>query len=193
MLLKDEKIARELLVEYGMKLLEEDLVQGTWGNLSIRIDDNHFLCTPSGIDYERLGPEDMVLVNIDNLKYEGIRKPTSEKGLHAGIYKKRNGVSAIIHTHSKGCSVFAAAEMPLDVEDEDLAQEIGRGIKVSKYAISGTQKLVNNIIDALGYNSGCIISHHGMICCGENIEDCFLKASKIEEAAARYLDKRLRT
>ncbi len=191
MLLKNDIEARELLVEYGNRLVEENLVQGTWGNLSIRLDKDHFICTPSGIDYRRLTPEDMVVVHIDSLKSEGKHKPTSEKGLHAGIYRNRTSVGSVIHTHSKSCCIFAAAEMPIDVEDDEIAKQIGRGIKVSKYALSGSKKLIENTLEALGYNSGCIMSHHGMIACGFDIEDCFEKTRLIEKAAESYVDKRL--
>ena len=84
-----EQTLRQQLVEYGKKLVSAGLVQGTWGNISVRLDEKYMLATPSGLDYDRLTPEDMVKVEIETLKYEGNLKPTSEKGLHAAIYKKR--------------------------------------------------------------------------------------------------------
>ena len=101
----EEKL-REMLVEYGKKLVQSGLVQGTWGNISVRIDDTYMLTTPSGIDYIRLKSDDMVKVQIDDMSYEGINKPTSEKELHAAIYKQRPDIGAIIHTHSKYSSVL---------------------------------------------------------------------------------------
>ncbi|MBQ2747398.1 MAG: class II aldolase/adducin family protein, partial [Firmicutes bacterium] len=70
-----------MLVDYGKKLVQTGLVQGTWGNLSVRLDDTYMIVTPSGLDYLRLTPADMVKVNIETLEYEGDLKPTSEKGL----------------------------------------------------------------------------------------------------------------
>ena len=99
---------REKLVAYGNKLVDEGLVQGTWGNLSIRLDENYMLVTPSGLDYRRLTAADMVKVNLQTLEYEGSLKPTSEKGIHAGIYLRRPDIHAVIHTHSKYCSIFIA-------------------------------------------------------------------------------------
>lgn len=191
MILKDEREGREFLVEYGHKLLETGLVQGTWGNLSVRLDDRFMICTPSGLDYERVSPEDMVLVEIETLDWQGVQKPTSEKALHGGIYASRPEVGAVIHTHSKYCSIFAAAEMPLEVEDPELARDIGSGLKIARYGLAGTKKLTRNTLTALGSASGCIMSHHGMICCGADIADCYDKCCKIEEAARRYIDSRL--
>ena len=68
---------REKLAEYGRKLVSTGLVQGTWGNISVMLDRETMLCTPSGLDYDRLTPYDMVRVNIRNLKADGIHKPTS--------------------------------------------------------------------------------------------------------------------
>ena len=65
-----EQTLREQLVEYGIKLVESGLVQGTWGNISVRLDDKYMLTTPSGLDYTRLTAEDMVKVDIQTLKHQ---------------------------------------------------------------------------------------------------------------------------
>ena len=105
----NEMEVREKLVDYGKRLVATGLVQGTWGNLSMRLDEGHMLVTPSGLDYNRLTPMDMVKVDITTLEYEGNQKPTSEKGLHAEFFRRRPEGGAVIHTHSKFASVFAAA------------------------------------------------------------------------------------
>lgn len=96
-------------MDYGKQLVTSGLVQGTWGNLSVRLDDTYMLVTPSGLDYARLTPADMVKVNMRTLAYEGDLKPTSEKSLHAAIYHNRPDIGGIIHTHAKYCCVYAAA------------------------------------------------------------------------------------
>ena len=181
---------REKLVELGNRLVREGLVQGTWGNLSVRLDDTYMLVTPSGIDYERLGPDDMVKVRIKDLKAAGGGKPTSEKSLHAAIYRKYKEAGAVVHTHSKNCSIFAAAEMPLQVEDMGMIAKLGEIVKVTKYASAGTNQLARNAVAAMKDAPGCILSHHGMVCCGKDLDDAFDTAVEIEEAAGMYIDKR---
>ena len=190
MLLNGEKEGREKLVEYGKKLLETGLVQGTWGNLSIRLDDRYMIVSPSGIDYERITPEDIVKVDINTLDFEGENKPTSEKSLHAGVYAVRPDVNAVIHTHSKNCSIFAACHMPLQVEDPELMEWIGEIINISEYGFPGTQQLTENTLKALYSGCGCIMANHGMLCCGADIEDAFEICGLIEKAAESYIDKR---
>jgi L-fuculose-phosphate aldolase len=135
-------------------------------------------------------PEDMVKVDIELLRFEGAKKPTSEKDMHAAIYKARHDVTAIVHTHSKYCCVFAACEMPLQVEDPEMIKDIGDVIKCSDYALSGTPKLARNVVKALDYGKGCIISHHGMAAVGPDLETAFANCEKIEQAAERYINKR---
>ncbi len=157
-----ERELREKLCKYGKKLVETGLVQGTWGNLSIRLDD-------------------MVKVNIETLEYEGSLKPTSEKGLHAEVYRQRPDVGAVIHTHSKYCCVFAAAEKDLPIEDAEMQKIFGEQVKLAEYALPGTKKLMTNTVKALGQNFGCIMSHHGMAACGADIEVAFDNCVKLEE------------
>lgn len=181
-----EENIRQALVEYGKRMVESGLVQGTWGNISIRLDDKNMLVTPSGIDYERLTADDMVKVEIHTLAYEGENKPTSEKELHAEIYRNRKDVGAIIHTHSKYACVFAAANqnMPVLPEYRDV---LGEELKVGEYALSGSNALAKNTVAALGKNFGAIMANHGMIACGKDIEQAFGNCYKIEENGRKYL------
>ncbi len=166
----EELQLREKLVDYGKKLVATGLVQGTWGNLSARLDNQFMLVTPSGLYYERLTPAHMVKVNIETLEYDGSLKPTSEKGLHAEIYKRRPDAFGVIHTHSKFASVFAAAEK--DVSDQ---------VKLAAYGLAGTKALKNHTADALGQNYGCVMSHHGMVVCGTSLEDAFENCKRLEK------------
>lgn len=181
-----EQRLRELLMQYGRKLVETGLVQGTWGNLSVRLDERYMLVTPSGLDYMRLGAEDMVKVDIRSLEYEGDIKPTSEKGLHAAIYKKRPDVGAVIHTHSKYCSVFAAAGKDMPVL-KAYSSVFGDKVKTASYALPGSKSLMNNTAEAVGNNYGAIMSNHGMVACGRDLEAAFENCVNLEENGKRYL------
>ncbi len=196
---------RQMLVDYGKKLVAEDLVQGTWGNLSVRLDEAHMLVTPSGIDYMSLSAGDMVKVDINTLEYEGNLKPTSEKGLHAKIYRDRPEIGGVIHTHSKYCSVFAAAHKNLHVLTPNLengeldslnaadaevpAEFIGflDPVKLAKYALPGTKGLVKNTADAISGNYGAIMSNHGMIACGSDLPEAFTNCVGLEALAKAAL------
>ncbi len=178
---------RNALVEYGRKLLHAGLVQGTWGNLSVRLDEEHMLVTPSGIDYAALKPKDMVLVNLKTLQYDGSRKPTSEKTLHRAVYLTHPICNAVIHTHSDACSVLAAACAPLPAHTERMRAYAHGDARVAPYALPGTNKLARNAVKALGENNACLLAHHGAVCCGEDLNAAFACCEALEEAAARYI------
>lgn len=186
----DERLCREQLVEYGKTLLELGLVQGTWGNMSVRISENYMMTTPSGLDYNTATLQDMVKVDIKTLTYGNGRKPTSEKSLHGGIYELHPEVGAVIHTHSKYCSIFGAAQKLLQVIDEELKKLTGELIYVSEYAVSGTKALTKNAIKALSGRPGCILANHGMIACGKDLEEALAVCIAMESAAAQYIEAR---
>lgn len=182
---------RCLLVEYGKKLLKSGLVQGTWGNLSIRLDETYMLVTPSGLDYNRLTPLDEVKVEIATREWEGDLKPTSETAIHCGLYALRPEVGAVIHTHSKYCAVYAAAHMPLEIEDPSLAEIFGTDmLPIAAYGLSGTKKLAGNIMRVMTTAPGCLMSNHGMLAVGPDIEATFERCLKMEQAAEEGVERR---
>lgn len=183
-----EETLRAQLVDYGKQLVASGLVQGTWGNLSARLDDTYMLVTPSGLDYARLTPADMVKVNMRTLEYEGGLKPTSEKSLHAAIYQNRPDIGGIIHTHSKYCCVYAAArrDLPIPTDRQTAFQS---PIKLAPYAPPGSKTLTKNTAAAVGDNYGAIMAGHGMIACGRDLTAAFQNCKQLEAIAEASLQK----
>jgi L-fuculose-phosphate aldolase len=188
----DERSMSQKLVKYGRFLVSEGFVQGTWGNLSVRLSPAYMMITPSGRDYNRLEASDMVKVDLATLTHSEGKTPSSEKALHAGIYQARDDVGAIIHTHSRYCSVFAAARKPLQIETPELMEVAGELIYIADYAASGSDKLTKNVLKALGGRAGCILSNHGMIACGEDLEKAFRICEAMEKAAEEYIESRMK-
>lgn len=178
----EEQKCREQVVEYGIRLLDSGLVQGTWGNLSLRLDDEWMLCTPSGMDYRGLTPEDIVKVNLETLAYEGALKPTSEKDFHAGIYRNRPDVNAVIHTHARYACVYAACGLSFTTSSGD-------AIECAAYGPSGTGLLSRNVQNAIGENRGCLMKNHGMVAVGSDLDDAFHTAMSIENAAKARIEQ----
>ncbi|MGF6376594.1 L-fuculose-phosphate aldolase [Clostridiales Family XIII bacterium PM5-7] len=185
-----EQAVRQLLVDYGKKLVDTGLVQGTWGNISIRLDDEYMMVTPSGLDYQYLTTEDMVKVNINTLAYDGQRKPTSEKGLHAAVLRKRSEIGAVIHTHSKYCCIFAAARVEMPIEHPEARNIFGEKVAVSSYGFPGTEELVEETMKGLGENNATIMANHGMMCCGKDIAEAFDRCKLLEQCGKEYIESR---
>jgi len=179
---------RELVCSTGKELLRRGLVFGTWGNVSCRVDKDFMIITPSGRDYLVLTPEDMVLVNINNLSHEAGKKPSSEKNLHAQIYKSRREINAIIHIHSQNASTVAAARREVPPLLDDMAQVIGPSIKVAEYAIPGTVRLANYVVRALAGRNAVLLANHGAVCVGRNMDEALVVCEILEKSCRTFIE-----
>lgn len=167
-----EKEARELVIRAGHELVERELIARTWGNISARISDTQFIITPSGRAYEDLREEELVKVNIADCSYEGDRKPSSEKGIHADIYALRKEASFIIHTHQHYASAVC-----VEGKDTDFAPCAG-------YGLSGTKKLRKEVAKAVAGNpQDCafLMERHGAVTFGETYKEAFERAAGLED------------
>jgi len=176
------------VLEAGLKLVEEGLVTRTWGNVSIRADEDHMLITPSGRKYEDLTTDDIVLVNIHNSKYEGTIKPSSEHKLHAEIYRTRSGIQAVIHTHQMNASTCAAARREVPPILDDMAQIIGPTVRVAPYALPSTRKIVKGTVKALKGRMAALMANHGAVCIGRDISEAFVVCQVLEKACKAFIE-----
>lgn len=178
---------RAKLVDFGKDLVRHDLSYGSWGNLSVRLNDDEMLITPSSMDYFEIKIEDIVKVNIRTLEYGSQRMPSSEVRMHAEAYKELPDCGAIIHTRSNGISVFAACEAGFRLGKGDLQSLIG-DVKATAYAPAGTEELARAAVKTLGETHACIIPHHGGVFYGPSLDVVFAIAEAVEMRARNILD-----
>ncbi len=180
--------AKSVVCEAGKRLLRENLVSGTWGNLSLRIDDENMVITPSGKPYEALSPEDMVLVNYRTLTWNGENKPSSELKLHAAIYLERKDINSVIHTHQVSASTVAAARREVPPILDDMAQIIGPSVRVADYALPNTKKIVRKTLRALKGRNAALMANHGAVCIGRDMEEAFVVCQVLEKACRVFIE-----
>ena len=180
---------QQAVLACGRQLLAENLVQGTWGNISLRLDEKTMLVTPSGRDYETLSPAGIVPVDMDTLAYEGDIKPTSERAFHAALLKLDPEARCIIHSHPNFSGVFAAALQALPVLDGEDRALLGERVPCTPPALPGSNRLCRQLSETMGSTgSACIMGNHGIVVRGKSIEDALDKCRAMERAAARYLE-----
>ncbi len=176
----DHMKQREIIVATGKELLQKGLVARTWGNVSCRVEDGCFLITPSGLDYTKTTPADIVLYKPDGT-YEGRRKPSGEKGVHAVAYEMFDDVNFVIHTHQTYATALGLAGW----EDFHLtAEEAGAlgNVAWADYGLPGQNKLKENVRDAMGAGAKVILmAHHGVVVCGKDKDDAMAKVNLLEE------------
>ena len=180
--------AREKIVETGLRLVKEGLVARSWGNISVRVDEKNMLITPSGRTYESLKPEEIVFMNYKTLAYDGKIKPSSEYHLHAGIYKQRKEIKAVIHTHQMNATTVASARREVPPIIDDMVQIIGPTVRVSKYTLAGTRKFAKNAIKALRGRQAALMANHGAVCIGRNLEEAFAVSEVLEKACKAFIE-----
>jgi L-fuculose-phosphate aldolase len=180
--------AKKMVCEAGKRLLKENLVKGTWGNISLRYDNNYMIITPSGLNYEELKADDMVVVNYHNYKYEGIHKPSSEMKLHGEIYKTRKKINAVIHTHQQNASTVAAARREIPPILDDMAQILGPSVRIADYALPGTKKIVKATLKALKGRKAALMANHGAVVVGNDLEEAFIAAEVLEKTAKAFIE-----
>ena len=182
----DIREAKKIVCDGGKELLRLGLVAGTWGNVSCRVSDSSMVISPSGIPYEKLKPEDMPAVKLEDLSFEG-RRPSSESPMHAAIYRSRPEVNAVIHFHSLyACTASVLGE---DVPPylEDMAQIIGPTIRISRHALTGSPLLTENVLAALSGRFGALLENHGAVCVGRDMEEAFAAGLILEKACQTHL------
>lgn len=181
--------AKELVIKAGKEVVASGLIARTWGNISCRISDTQFVITPSGRAYEDLTPDEIVLVNIEDLSYDGDVKPSSEKGIHAEAYKLRPEVNFVIHTHQMQASVVSALGFDINAVKGESAEVIGDNVPLASYGLPGTGKLRKGVVEAIkrSDSKAVIMAHHGALCMGESYEDAFAVASELEKVCEHFI------
>lgn len=177
---------RNRIIDCGKDMSRSELVQGSWGNISLRLNPDTMLITPSGMDYFSIRTEDIVRMNIHDLKYGMQRKPSSEYRLHAALYRRYPECNAIIHTHSNGISAFAAARAGFRISEPPMDQLIG-DMHCSEYQTPGTDELCDSIMEAIEGSHACIIANHGAIFYGNDLDVTLAIANAVESRACNLL------
>lgn len=183
---------KEEIALAGVRLSELGLVARTWGNISARLSDREMLIKPSGKDYHAIQPEHIVKVGIQDLSYDkqGL-KPSSEKGVHAEIYKLVPEANYIIHTHQ-----FFASAVCAECKDIQIEACSGKTATVpcAAYAEPGSPQLWENVARALKEYPGAdmlLMARHGAIVFADTMEGCFQKALALEEGCRKLFLSRV--
>ena len=181
-------IIKQQIIEGGLRLVKEGLVSRTWGNISIKVDKEYMLITPSGVFYEDLNNDNIILVNYRNLKYEGKIKPSSEYTMHCEIYKARKELNAVIHTHQMNASTVAVAQREVPPILDDMAQLIGPSIRVTDYSLSATKRIAKKTVKALKGRNAALLANHGAVCVGRNLDEAFIVSQVLEKSCKAFIE-----
>ena len=160
---------------------------GTWGNMSVRVPEG-FIVTPSRVSYAAIEPDDFVTVSLDGTVLAGQRVPSSETEIHRAVLKKKADTGAIIHSHSPNATAVSCLHQSIPVFVEDMAQIIGGEVQCTRYVPAGQHKRIAEVVAAtIGEENAVLLSNHGVLCCGRDLEEALVANQILEKAAFMML------
>jgi L-ribulose-5-phosphate 4-epimerase len=175
---------KEQLVELHLELPKNNLVVWTGGNVSARDPDTGLVVIKaSGIRYEEMHLQHMIVVDIDGKVVDGDYKPSSDVYSHLYIYKHRADVFGVVHTHSAYATAFAAVNKPIPVVLTAIADEFGGQIPCGGFALIGDDAIGKVVIESIGKSSAVLLKNHGVFTIGKNAKAAVKAAVMTEDNA----------
>jgi len=175
---------REQVWRLHLELPRNNLVTWTSGNISARHPEtNLVVIKPSGLRYEDLRPENMVIVDLEGNIVEGDLKPSSDTASHLYVYRHRPQVNGVVHTHSRYVTAYAANNMPIPVYLTAIADEFGGTIPCGGFALIGSEAIGKAVLEAIGDCPAVLLKNHGVFTIGKNARAAVKAAVMVEDVA----------
>jgi len=181
--MKSERQHREDICRFGKGLHDRNYVAATDGNLSVRLDSDVILCTPTMMSKGMMEPEDLVVVNMAGRRVSGRRNVSSEIAMHLLIYKLRPDVHGVVHAHPPTATGYAAAGLPLN---QALVSEIVISlgcIPLAQYATPGTAELTKALEPLVPNYDAILMANHGVVTYGADLLQAYMKMETVEHFA----------
>lgn len=183
---KKEIVKRELVLT-AKKSLQNGMVAGTSGNLSVLLEESKAIAiTPSGYDYSIMEEKDIVIIDFHGTILEGHHKPSSEWRLHSEIYKNLPHVKSVVHTHSPYATSFAVLHKEIPVVLIEMIPFLKGSIEVSPYAKQGSSEVGLSAIPILARKNACLMANHGVVAVGDTLGQAYINSIYVEDAAKIY-------
>jgi len=175
---------REQVWQLHLELPRNGLVTWTSGNISARDPQTGLVVIkPSGVMYEDLRPEQMVILDLEGNCIEGDLKPSSDTASHLVIYRHRPDVNGVVHTHSPYATAFAALGRPIPVYLTAIADEFGGPIPCGGFALIGGEEIGRVVLESIGDSPAVLLKNHGVFTVGPTVTAAVKAAVMVEDVA----------
>ena len=180
---KTEREHREDIVQIGRLVFQKDWVAANDGNISIRLDSERILATPTGMCKGMMHPDDLIVLDRQGNKISGSRERTTEINMHVAIYDLRPDIRAVVHAHPPVATGFATAGKPLNLA---LLPEviIAFGcVPIAGYGLPGTTELIEPMQPLIPKHNALLMANHGAVCYGEDVFQAYFRMETVEHSA----------
>lgn len=178
---------RAHVLQTALLLPKYNLVWLAGGTVCARDPETGYVVvTPSGLDYERLSPDDMIVTDMDRNLVEGKYRPSVALNLWIGFMRARPELNAVVHTHSPYATAFSVAYQPIPVITETMADWFGQPVPVTRYLSVEDPEFPTLPIEVMGCGYAVLLGNHGPITVGTTLAHALERAVTLEEAARTY-------
>ena len=181
--MKDELQHRQEITAAGRRIYERGYIAGGDGNISVRLDGNRLLATPSGLSKGFLKPEDLVITDMQGRKLSGQKEPSSELKMHLLIYRRRPDADAVVHAHPPAATGYACAGLALDRPlTAESVLTLGT-VPLAAYATPGTNEVVESLDALVAGHDAVLMANHGVVTFGVSLEQALCRMETVEHIA----------
>jgi L-ribulose-5-phosphate 4-epimerase len=168
----------------NVALPRHGLVVGTSGNASARDPDTGLVVIkPSGVPYESMTADDLVVLDVDGTVVDGRLSPSADTATHLYLYRHRDSVGAVIHTHSTHALAWAANGEPIPVYFTSMADAFGGPVPCGGYAVIGGEQIGAEVLRVCGRSPAVLLKNHGVFCLAGDLRRTLHAAVTVEEVA----------
>ena len=180
---KTEREIRQDIIDVGRYVWQKGWIASNDGNISVKINADRYLCTPTGVCKGLMQPDDLIICDGKGNKLEGQKERTSEFAMHLTVYNLRPDINAVVHAHPPVATGYAAAGKPLNLA---LLPEvvIGLGcVPLAGYGLPGTEELTEPMLPYIPKYDAILMGNHGAVCYGEDVHKAYFRMETVEHFA----------
>lgn len=180
--MQNEFEIKKLMCEIGRRVYNRGMVAANDGNFSVKLNDNEFLCTPTGASKGFMTPEYICKVDANGnvLQANGNFRPSSEIKMHMRVYEKRPDVNAVVHAHPSYATSFAIAGIPLTQPIMPEAVIALGCVPIAKYGTPSTMEIPDAVEEYLPYFDQVLLENHGALTWGTDLMNAYMKMESVE-------------
>lgn len=181
----NEQLIREQICDVCNKMWQLGWVAANDGNVSVKLDDNTFLCTPTGVSKSFITPEKLIKIDQDAniIEAEGAYRPSSEIKMHLRVYQERPDVGAVVHAHPPVSTGFALAHIPLDSYSLIENAIVIGSVPITPFGTPSTNEVPEAIAPYLADHDVLLLEYHGALAVGSDVITAFYRMESLELVA----------
>ena len=174
-----EQIKQEIC-EVGHRLYNHGFVAANDGNISVKLNDNEFYCTPTGVSKGSLTPDMIIKIDAEGNKLEGTLNPSSEIKMHLRVFRERPDVNAVVHAHPPVATAFTVAGIPLDRYILPEAVLTIGDVPTCAYATPSTMEIPDSLMPYIQQYDAFMLKNHGALTVGNTLTRAFFTMEEVE-------------